>query len=568
MNPPWFDENFYLAAKVAQLQQSGQQYTVNQVRTAMTQGNSTPYDHYVAYGDKEQLSPNAWLSRAEYFSAKAMQLNRTKYEGKNSWTADDVATNLEAAGLTAGAHFALFGWAENINPSNEFDVSAYMETKLAAIRRTPGVDSSGTPWASYEYPDLVSAFAAQGMDPLSHYMSYGVTEGLRATPVPEGERVEPDPARPRPPVLASDGKTLTLHFTSKIVADSLEAEDFTVMLNGVARKVATVEVDAETSPYDLMITLADDSRIAGLIKGSKDEVRVVYDPNGGATSQLELESGPVRPFDETVENLSHCFDVVERYEEHVQEVTGILIRTLKISLTPPVGYVESLDPATFVKVDLTVISTDGKESVTTGGEYGIVTPPRLTDGSKVNSLDTTAVDQRVHLDIIAGESGGEITTGDGADTITLGGGNDVVRFNTLTNSQLSHMDVVQDFTYIDTTPSGGASGGASGGGDGAVVVTGDRLAFPTETVTKVVYKGPLSLSGDLSEKTIQGVFEKEKMDASAAYLLKNDADYVLVVDSNANGAFNEATDFVVSLVGLTGLPEDMSAGDELPFFLQ
>lgn len=565
MNPPWFDENYYLAAKLAQLTQSGQQYTLNQVRAAMTQGGSTPYDHYVAYGDKEQLSPNAWLSRAEYIAAKVHQLNRTKHEGKTTWTADEVAKSIEDAGMTAGEHFAMAGWMENVNPSNEFDVSNYMDAKLASVQRMPGSDASGKPWASYEFPDLVEAFAAQGVDPLSHYMLLGVTEGLRATPVPEGERVEADPTRPRSPVLGSDGKTITVHFTSKIVADSLEVEDFSVMLNGVARKVATAEVDTEAAPYDLVITLADDARVAGLVKGSKDEVRVVYNPDGGETAQLELESGPVRPFDEVVENLSHCFNVVERYEESTQEGSTILIRSLKISLTPPLDYVESNELTAFVKVDLTVVSEDGRVGVTTGGEYGLVTTPRLTDGSKVNSLDTTAVDRRVHLDIVAGEAGGEITTGDGADNLTLGGGKDIIHFKTLTNSQISHMDTVNDFTYgVSGGESGGASGGESGGG---VTDVSDKLLFPKETVTKVIYKGPLSLAGDLSQAAVQGVFGAEKMAADTAYLLKNGTDYALVIDSNADGVFTGSADFALSLIGLTGLPEDLNAGDELPLML-
>lgn len=568
MNPAWFDENFYLTAKVAQLAQAGQLYTVAQLRTALTQNNATVFDHYTQYGDKEQLSPCVWINRAEYLAAKALQLNRTRHEGKNDWTAEAVAKAIEDAGLTAGEHFARFGWTENVNPSNEFDVSLYMEAKLASLRRMPGTDAAGKPWASYEYPEMVAGFIAQDMDPLSHYIIYGATEGLRASAVPENERVESDPTRPRSPVLGSDGKTIIVHFTGKIVPESLDAADFSVLLNGVSRKVASVEAGEEAAAYDLVITLADEARVPGIVRGSRDEVRVVYNPDGGDTAQLELETGSVSAFDEVVENNSSCFNVVERYEESTPEGSTIRIRALKISLTPPADYVESNEPTAFVKVDLTVVSEDGKTGVTTGGDFGIVTAPRLTDGSKINSLDTTAVDRRVHMEIVASETGGEIATGDGADNLTLGGGQDVIRFTTLTNSQISHMDTVNDFTYDAGGTSGGTSGGASGGASGGTAVdVSDKLLFPTETVTKVIYKGPLSLAGELSQAAVQGVFGSEKMADDTAYLLKNGADYALVVDSNADGVFNASSDFALSLVGLTGLPETLNAGDELPLML-
>lgn len=542
MNPIWFDEAFYLTTKTDQMNKAGGSFTPAYVGALITNAGMTSYQHYTLCGDAEGLSPSAYFNRYEYLSAKAVQMNRARQDGKTDWNVDSVATALHAAGFTAAAHYSTFGWIENINPSNDFDTSTYIANKLTQIRKTPGVDSNGKTYASYETADLVASLAASGVDPLSHYRFFGPLEQLVPSPVPAEERVAPDPARHRDPILAADGKTITVHLTSPVKAASIEAADFTVVVDGVVRHVATAAAGPDTVNYDVVLTLNDSQRLPGLVGTGNPIITVVYNPDGGSTAKLETELGPVAPFAWATVNQSLCFDILERITE--ESVGGIgTVRTLNLSLVTPLNYVEILDVEDFVKVDL-----GAKEGVVSGGLFGIVTPPRLLDGALVHRLDTTNVPNSVHLDIRAGNSGSYITTGNGADLITLGNGRDVIAFSSMINSQLSHMDAIAGFSYD--------------AGD-----TGDRLHFPERAVDKVQFRGPLSLEGALDEKTIQAVFGSQKMDASTAYLLQNGADHVLVVDSDANGVFEAAKDFAVALIGMK-LPTELSPGDILNAMLQ
>lgn len=545
MTPFWFNESYYLAAKANQLNLSGGGYTVESVRQAISENFASPYEHFTFAGEAEGVNPNPLFNRTEYLSAKAVQLNSTKVDGRSNWAAEDVSKAFAGAGLTAIEHYTAIGWGENINASNDFDTSNYLADKLSAIRRTIGADESGKLFAAYQINDITNAFKASGLDPLSHYAAFGSSEGLRPSLVPDNERVPSDPAKARAPVLGEDGKTLTVYLQSPLKAPSIEAEDFTVLVNGVAATVAKVAAGTGKPNYEIIVELDDASRLPGSLDGDTTDIRVVYNPNGGSKSRLETDAGFVPAFNQKVNNQSDCFEIIERVSEttdNTDPAAPVTIRTLNITLTPPAGYEPSADPKTWVKVDLT--STKG---VVDGGEYGIITAPRLMDGALVHNLDTTKVSPLVSLEIKGhATEGGTITTGAGADSITLGTGVDVVAFTSKTVSQLSHMDTVTKFTF-------------DGNVDAALNV-GDKLHFTDSALNKVVYKGPLSLEGALMEKAIQGVFDTVTMRSDTAYLLQNGEDYLLVADSDGNGTFEAANDFALALVGLTGLPAPLTPG--------
>lgn len=549
--PAWFDERFYLTAKQNLLAMNGETYTTGQILQSMAANNMTPYQHYINAGDSEGLSPSPYINQYEYLSAKARQLNTIKFDGKTNWDITLVAEAFEKAGLTAGEHYAAAGWKEQINPSNAFDTSEYLASKLASVRRINGTDNAGKLYSSYELGDIVAVFTANGTDPISHYKGYGISERLTVSQVPENERVPDDPAKPRGPVLAEDGKTITVHLQSPVISESIEGADFTVNVDGVSHKVATVTAGKDKSNYDIILTLDNAARIPGVNAGDADEVRVVYNPNGGDKSQLATEAGPVNPFDHAVENKSLCFDIVERVSQTIDATTNIAIRTLHVTLTPPEGYVPSTDATSYVKINLATTS-----GVVTGGSNGLITAPRLMDGSQVHNLDTSAVSPLVNLDITARTDGGDIITGEGADSIAFGAGQDTLVFNTKTTSQLSHMDTVKGFKYeaivVPETP------------DLPVPpFTGDTIRFADNSITKVVFKGPLSLEGALLEKAIQGVFNGEIMLPDTAYLLQDGKEFLLVADSNGNGLFEADNDFALSLIGITGLPTTLTSGESL-----
>ncbi|MGD9947267.1 MAG: beta strand repeat-containing protein [Desulfobulbus sp.] len=187
----WFDEYAYLTSKLNQLTSSGVTgfSTTTQVKDAIEANGMTTFQHFSTYSLAERTSPDDYFNTNEYLAAKAVQLNTL--QGVTTWTGDKVALALQNAGYTnAYDHFTSIGWTENVNPSNAFDVSSYLDQKATATGLTVA--------------EVTAAFQANGFDPISHYMYVGDTEtGISVTPVPVSEQVTPDAS-------GSAGQTFTL----------------------------------------------------------------------------------------------------------------------------------------------------------------------------------------------------------------------------------------------------------------------------------------------------------------------------------------------------------------------
>lgn len=168
-NPAWFDEAFYLNSKLAQLRAEGQTNynSILEVKAALEVNGYTPLTHFMAWGVKEGLSPNQYFNQKEYLAAKARQLNTE--QKVTTWTAEKVLLAIDAAGLNAWTHFQQYGWKEGVNPSNSFDVSKYLDSKLAQLQATE-------PAAGWTKDKLVATFTAAGLDPVAHYQAYGSKE--------------------------------------------------------------------------------------------------------------------------------------------------------------------------------------------------------------------------------------------------------------------------------------------------------------------------------------------------------------------------------------------------------
>jgi S-layer protein len=81
-------------------------------------------------------------------------------------------------------HYIQYGSAEGINPSNAFDESEYLATKLADLQ-ADAVTSAD--WAGKTVDDLRAVLAAAGLSALGHYQAYGKIEGIAVTPVLDSE---------------------------------------------------------------------------------------------------------------------------------------------------------------------------------------------------------------------------------------------------------------------------------------------------------------------------------------------------------------------------------------------
>ncbi|EMS80496.1 beta strand repeat-containing protein [Desulfotignum phosphitoxidans] len=193
-----FVESDYLAAKLAALQADSATATdwagktTAQLKTFLANVGFTPESHYQAYGWAEGLAPNDLFNAAEYKLAKATDMfNKGLEEGGTAYAtvADALAAFESAWDFDPYLHYLQYGSAEGINPSNDFDESEYLASKLADLKADA---ATATEWADKTVDDVKAAFAAAGLSALDHYQAYGEDEGIAVTEVPADEKVADD----------------------------------------------------------------------------------------------------------------------------------------------------------------------------------------------------------------------------------------------------------------------------------------------------------------------------------------------------------------------------------------
>jgi len=231
-----FDKDFYLSAKLAALQADPATATewagkdTAFLEDKLVNGfGLTAEQHYTMYGYQEGLAPNAFFDPAEYIAAKATAMFNdpsTSYTSIKEAADAFVATWNEIGGGNVYDHYLQYGAAENVNPSNSFDNSAYLEAKLAELQAagTPGFDTVA---------DVEAAFAAAGLTALGHFIEYGQAEGLTAPAVPEDEQVSPD-VDPGVP-----GETFTLTTAPDNVVGTANDDTINGYLNTTATATST-----------------------------------------------------------------------------------------------------------------------------------------------------------------------------------------------------------------------------------------------------------------------------------------------------------------------------------------
>ncbi len=211
--PYAFDQDHYLASKLAQLHSagaldaSGAEYTAETLLQAVAAGGMTPQTHYERFGRFEGLNPNAYFNENEYLSAKLKQLQSLgAKDGKGAgYTLDSLKQAITDAGLTPAEHYELYGAYETdaggryINPSNAFDANAYFSAKLLQMRKS-GATLNSHKGAGITMDDLLSAMRDSDLSPVSHYILYGAKEAAAANlamvqTVPMAQRVANDPGR-------------------------------------------------------------------------------------------------------------------------------------------------------------------------------------------------------------------------------------------------------------------------------------------------------------------------------------------------------------------------------------
>ena len=178
-----FDQSYYLNAKLAYLQAGSATSaawvgkTVDNVLAAIVAAGQTAESNYINYGYKEGLNPNALFDAGQYEDAKALSLFTA---GGYASVAAAKAAFIAALGVSDPyQHYLTYGAKEGINPSTGFDSSAYLAAKLLSLQTNA---STTVTWSGKTSADLLTFLLANGLTPLSHYLGYGVSEGIGYTP--------------------------------------------------------------------------------------------------------------------------------------------------------------------------------------------------------------------------------------------------------------------------------------------------------------------------------------------------------------------------------------------------
>ena len=249
-DPKWFDEEYYLTGKVAQLKSLDKQYKdwlVDDVKKAFSDAGLTAYEHFTQFGHSEWISPSADFDANSDIASKAAQLNEMAYGGRSNWTMQDVVDSFKAAGLSAWDHYAQYGFAEGVNPSESFDTDAYCAAKAVELNKQ--AYDGKTDWT---VADVKAAFSAAGITALQHAAEFAETENINVPAATDKDAVQ-DVMDKGSAVLPGDIPTLSLE-------DAVAA--------AVAGNLPDVYKLDESAPNAGELSVADAGHIKDIVKGA------------------------------------------------------------------------------------------------------------------------------------------------------------------------------------------------------------------------------------------------------------------------------------------------------------
>lgn len=169
--PGWFDEDVYIAGKLAEgntIRYEGVVWNEIMVEQALDQAGGA-YQNWLQAGNHENVSPSKYFDVATYLTNKAAQLNAAGYNGKSDYTAQAVLDDFNKIGLSVWDHYTLYGQVEGINPSNAFDNDAFFEAKMQVLNSW----NDGQGWegkTDWTVPEVKAWFAANGINPIMNYL--------------------------------------------------------------------------------------------------------------------------------------------------------------------------------------------------------------------------------------------------------------------------------------------------------------------------------------------------------------------------------------------------------------
>ena len=182
--PTWYNDDSYINEKVDECNTikfgavEGEEFTpwtAASVRDFLAAANGEAdyqpwmgYANFVSNGNAENCSPSPYFVVAEYLAAKAAQLNNIKFNDKTDWNQQDVLKAFDEAGISAWDHYTPSGQAEDINPSNAFDNSAFFEAKCEILNNWENEDGTTGYEGKNDWTpeDVIATFQSLGINPI------------------------------------------------------------------------------------------------------------------------------------------------------------------------------------------------------------------------------------------------------------------------------------------------------------------------------------------------------------------------------------------------------------------
>ena len=118
--PSWFEKGTYFGNKLAQVQadEPDAGWTANSLAAVFAEAGYANtddglYQHFVDFGNAENISPSAWFVEGEYKSNKLAQMQRDEPDA--GWTMEKMEQLFKEAGLNPIEHYALYGKDEHLD---------------------------------------------------------------------------------------------------------------------------------------------------------------------------------------------------------------------------------------------------------------------------------------------------------------------------------------------------------------------------------------------------------------------------------------------------------------------
>lgn len=245
--PSWFDDKVYFANKLASLD-GYNDMTLTAAFKAAGYANAdgkvdadSLYQHFLDWGDAENISPSAYFDANYYMQSKAAEYYNKSFDDVTQADVNNMKQAFADAGLSAWDHYVQYGWKEGVDPSANFDTSAYLDAKLAQLQAS---DPAGN-WTAEK---LTAALSDAGLTPISHYEDYGKSEGLSYTPKA---------------IVVTESDTISLTHNDDVLTGTSMADVFTGTVGTLNNGDA---IDGLAGNDTLKVAMSDEDYVAPTVK--------------------------------------------------------------------------------------------------------------------------------------------------------------------------------------------------------------------------------------------------------------------------------------------------------------